>query len=260
MKIRNWCVCIVVVIAGVSFCRAQTITVAAASDLQFAFRDVAVRFEKSSGKQVKLSFGSSGNFFAQIQNGAPFDLFFSADLDYAKKLEMGGLTEPGTLYEYAVGKIVLWARSQSPLDLSSGLRVLPNPSIKKIAIANPEHAPYGRAAVAALRHEKLYDEVAGKLVLGENISQTATFVTSGGADIGIIALSLAMAPAMKDKGKYGEIPADSYAPIEQAAVILRTSQHKATAREFLAFVKSAEIVNLLKTYGFSMPATAATGP
>jgi molybdate transport system substrate-binding protein len=257
MRIRSLCVGVaLLLVAGVSLSFAQTITVAAAADLQFAFQDVATRFEKNSGKQVKLTFGSSGNFFAQIQNGAPFDLFFSADLDYAKKLDAAGLAEPGTLYDYAVGKIVLLAPQQSPLDLKRGLQVLLDPAIKKIAIANPEHAPYGRAAVAALRHEKLYDQVAGKFVLGENISQTATFVISGNADVGIVALSLALAPAMKDKGKYAEIPADDYPPIEQAAVILKSSQQKAAAREFLAFVKSPEIVDLLKTYGFSVPMNA----
>jgi molybdate transport system substrate-binding protein len=117
------------------------VTVAAAADLTFAFRDVVVKFQQQTGNQVKLSFGSSGNFFSQIQNGAPFDLFFSADVSYAKKLDDAGLTEPGTLYQYAVGKIVLWAPSGSKLDLSSGLRVLRDPAIRKIAIANPRHAP-----------------------------------------------------------------------------------------------------------------------
>jgi molybdate transport system substrate-binding protein len=261
MRIRNLCLGLAVFfIAGVLLCAAQTITVAAAADLQFAFQDVTARFEKSSGKQVKLIFGSSGNFFAQIQNGAPFDLFFSADLDYAKKLDAAGLAESGTFYEYATGKIVLWTPRQSALDLHRGLQVLLDPAIKKIAIANPEHAPYGRAAVAALRHENLYDRVSSKFVLGENISQTATFVVSGSADVGIVALSLALAPALKDKGKYAEIPDDDYPPIEQAALVLKSSQQKETARAFLAFVKSPEIVNLLKTYGFSVPAKAGTEP
>jgi molybdate transport system substrate-binding protein len=160
VKIRNLCVSVVLfLVASVSFGCAQTITVAAASDLQFAFQDVAARFEKSSGKQVKLIFGSSGNFFTQIQNGAPFDLFFSADLDYAKKLAAAGLAEPGTLYEYATGKIVLWAPQQSKTDLTRGLQGLLDPAIKKIAIANPEHAPYGRAAVAALRRISGFCEI-----------------------------------------------------------------------------------------------------
>jgi len=230
---------------------AQEITVASAADLQFAFRDVAARFEKETGKHVKLIFGSSGNFFTQIQNGAPFDLFFSADIDYPKKLEAADLAEPGTLYPYATGKLVLWVRNESKLDLSRGLRVLLDPSVGKIAMANPEHAPYGRAAVAAMRHEGVYDKVSGKFVLGENISQTASFVVSGSADIGIVALSLALAPSIKEKGRYVEVPANEYPPIEQAAVILKTSGNKQTAQQFLAFVKSPAIAELLRQYGFA---------
>lgn len=232
---------------------AQEITVAAAADLQFAFQDVAARFQKETGKNVKLIFGSSGNFFAQIQNGAPFDLFFSADIDYPKRLEAAGLAEPGTLYRYATGKIVLWITNDSKLDLKRGLQVLLDPSIKKIAIANPEHAPYGRAAVAALRHENIYDQVSSKFVLGENISQTATFVVSGSADIGIVALSLTVAPSMKTKGRYFEIPADGYPPIEQAAVVIRSSQHKDIARQYLDFLKTPSLQELLRSYGFSVP-------
>jgi len=233
--------------------RAQEITVAAASDLQFAFQEVATRFQHDRGMSVKLIFGSSGNFFTQIQNGAPFDLFFSADSEYPKRLETAGLAEPGTIYEYAVGKIVLWAPKESKLDLSRGLAVLLDESVKKIAIANPEHAPYGRAAVAALQHEKIYENVHSKFVLGENISQTASFVASGSAEIGIVALSLALAPSMRERGRYVEIPSDDYPPIRQAAVLLKSSKQKASAQQFLDYVKSRAIVELLKTYGFSLP-------
>jgi molybdate transport system substrate-binding protein len=236
--------------------RAQEITVAAAADLQFAFQDVAARFQHDSGKSAKVIYGSSGNFFAQIQNGAPFDVFFSADSEYPRKLEAAGLTEPGTIYEYAVGKIVLWAPKDSPLDLSRGLPVLLDASVKKIAIANPEHAPYGRAAVSALQYEKLYDKVHDKFVLGENISQTASFVASGSADIGIVALSLALAPSMKERGRYVEIPGDEYPPIRQAAVLLKSSKQKVVGQQFLDYVKSPAIIDLLKTYGFSLPAGA----
>jgi molybdate transport system substrate-binding protein len=233
-------------------CAAQEITVAAASDLQFALQEVKARFEKNTGTRVNVVFGSSGNFFTQIQNGAPFDLFFSADIEYPQKLEAAGLTEPGTLYEYAVGKLVLWAPKDSQLDLSSGLQVLVDPRVKKIAIANPEHAPYGRAAVAALRHEGIYDKVADRLVLGENISQTASFVVSGSADIGIVALSLALAPTLKEKGKYAEVPADEYPAIRQAAVVLKSSPQKNVAERFVAYLKTPAIVDLLKSYGFSV--------
>ena len=235
---------------------ADEITIAAAADLTFAFKNVGEKYQEQTGTQVKLSFGSSGNF-SQIQNGAPFDLFFSADISYAKKLEDAGLTEPGSLTEYAIGKIVLWAPSNSKVDMSAGLSALRDPAINKIAIANPEHAPYGRAAVAAMTHEGVYDQVKGKIVLGENISQTAQFVQSGNADIGIIALSLAMAPAMKDKGEYFEIAADDYPPIEQAAVILKSSHKKGLARKFLAFIKSADIATLMQRYGFAIPKDAS---
>jgi molybdate transport system substrate-binding protein len=239
---------------------ADEITVAAAADLTFAFKDVAAKFQEQSGTQVKLSLGSSGNFFSQIQNGAPFDAFFSADISYARKLEDAGLAEPGTLYNYAIGKIVLWVPAGSKLDLSAGARVLSDPSIRKIAIANPEHAPYGRAAVEAMRHEGIHDQVKDKIVLGENISQTAQFVQTGNADIGIIALSLAVAPGMKDKGRYFEIPAADYPPIEQAAVILKSSRKKDLARKFFAYLKTPATMALMERYGFAIPNLAASAP
>ena len=127
-------------------CTAQEITVAAAADLNYALKEIAQKFESQTGKKVQITFGSSGNFFTGIQNGAPYDLFFSADIDYPSKLEAAGLTVPGTLYEYAVGNIVLWVPNESKLNLNRGLAVLTDPSISKIAIANPKHAPYGRAA------------------------------------------------------------------------------------------------------------------
>jgi molybdate transport system substrate-binding protein len=238
-------------------CVAQEITVAAAADLQFAMQDVAARFQQETGKTVKLIYGSSGNFFQQIQNGAPFDMFFSANLDYPKKLEAAGLIEPGSYYQYAKGKIVIWVPKESKLDLSSGIRALLDPSIKKIAVANPQHAPYGQAAVAAMQKEDVYEKVKDKLVLGENISQTASFVVSGSADVGIVALSLALSPNMKDKGRYAEIPGDEYQPIEQACVIISSSMNKETARRFLAFVKTAAIADVLRSYGFEVQGGAA---
>jgi molybdate transport system substrate-binding protein len=248
---RFFLLCILFLCGGIVL--AQDLSVAAAADLQFAFKDVASQFEKDSGHHVQVTFGSSGNFFAQIQNGAPFDLFFSADSDYPKKLEAAGLTEPGSFYSYAVGKIALWAPRASALDLNRGLKVLLDPSIKKIAIANPEHAPYGRAAVAALKHENLYDQVSNKFVIGENISQTATFVASGNADVGIIALSLALSPTMQKDGKYVEIPAGDYPPLEQAAVILKSSKQKEIARQFITFLQSPATTGMMRQYGFTVP-------
>ena len=229
------------------------IKVAAAADLTYAFKDVAARFEKETGNKVSLIIGSSGNFYSQIQNGAPYDLFFSADIQYPKKLEAAGLAEKGSLYRYAVGKIVLWVPNASKLDVNKGLAVLQDPSVRKIAIANPAHAPYGVAAVAALKNEKLFDKVSGKFVLGENISQAAQFVQSGNADAGILALSLAVAPAMKEAGRYFEIPSSEYPTIEQAAIVLQSSKHKGTARQFIDFLKQPETVKLMESYGFAVP-------
>jgi molybdate transport system substrate-binding protein len=230
---------------------AETLTVAAASDLQFALKEISARYEQETGTHVQITFGSSGNFLAQIQNGAPFDLFFSADVDYPKKLTAAGLADAATLYEYATGKLILWTRTDSGLDLKAGIRLVLDPRVRKIAIANPDHAPYGRAAVAALQHENLYEKVRDKLVLGENISQAAQFADSGNADVGIIALSLALAPAMKERGKYVELPADSYPPLRQACVVLKSSPHQAAARAFLVFLRKPETIDLLKSYGFS---------
>ncbi len=234
-------------------CAGQEITVAAASDLQFVMQDVAARFQKETGKNVKLIYGSSGNFAQQLQNGAPFDMFFSANLDYAKRLEAAELTEPGSLYQYATGKIVVWVPNDSKLDVSPGLKALLDPSVKKIAIANPEHAPYGKAAVAAMQKENIYNQVKDRFVLGENISQTASFVATGSADVGIVALSLALSPNMKEKGRYVEVPANDYPAIEQACVIMRSSKNKEIARQFLRFVQSAPIKQLFQKYGFAIP-------
>lgn len=240
--------------AGAESVRAGEITIAAASDLNFAFKELTAAFEQQTGTHVKLSLGSSGNFYSQIQNGAPFDLYFSADIGFPRKLEESGHAVPGSLYRYAVGRIVVWAPKASPLQVEKlGIAVLQNPSVQKIAIANPKHAPYGRAAVAAMEKYKLYDRVKDKLVLGENISQTAQFVESGACDVGIIALALALAPSMKTAGKYWEVPMEAYPPLEQGAVILTTSKNRQAARQFLDFLKSPQGQEIMRRYGFTLP-------
>jgi molybdate transport system substrate-binding protein len=239
------------------FVAAQGLTVAAASDLQSALPTMVSQFEKETGQQVRLTFGSSGNFFTQIQNGAPFDVFLSADIDYPRRLDAARLAEPGSLYEYATGRIVLWTRSDSGIDVQRGLSVVADKSVRRIAIANPEHAPYGRAAVAALRHERLYERVQGKFVLGENISQAAQFAQSGSADVGVLALALALSPALKSSGTYVEIPDAWYPPIEQGAVILASSRQKALARQFIDYLKKPESVRILQSYGFAVPPPTA---
>ncbi len=229
---------------------AEELSVAAAADLNFALRDVAADYRRDTGNTLKISFGSSGNFFTQIQNGAPFDLFFSADVDFARNLESTSLAEPGSLYKYATGKIVLWVPNGAKLDPSRGLNSLLDPSIGKIAIANPKHAPYGRAAEAALRKAGIFDRIQHKLVMGENISQTAQFVETGNADVGIIALSLALAPTMQSRGRYATIPTDLYPPLQQAAVVIASSKKKTLAKQFLEYMKQPKARETLRRYGF----------
>lgn len=238
-----------------TFATAQQITVAAAADMRAALPQLVDAYTKKTGQTVKLSFGSSGNIANQIRNGAPFDVFFSADEEYPQQLIAEGLASKNSLYRYAVGHLVLWVPNDSPLDLSKlGINALLDPSVKKISIANPATAPYGRAAAATLRHFGIYDQVSSRLVVGENISQAAQFVESGNAQAGLIALSQALAPAMKDKGRYWTVPLDTYPTLNQAAVVLAKSKQQDAARKFLQFVRSDEAVALLAKYGFTLPA------
>lgn len=233
--------------------QAQTVRVAAAADVKFAMEDLSKEFESKTGTNVDVTIGSSGNFFAQIQNGAPFDLFFSADMEYPRKLEAAGFAEPGTLYVYAEGRIVIWTIANSGVDVAKrGWNALLDPSVEKIAIANPALAPYGRAAISALEKARIYEQVKPKLVYGENISQTAQFVQSGNAQAGIIALSLARSPGMKG-GRSWEIPAGLHPPIEQGAIVLKNARNKTAALAFLNFIKSAAGKVVLERYGFSIP-------
>jgi molybdate transport system substrate-binding protein len=236
-----------------------SVTVAAASDLTYAMNEIASNFEKATGCTVRLSMGSSGNFLTQIENGAPFDVFFSADIAYPKKLDAEGLAAPGSTYLYAIGKIVLWTRNDSRVEVGKGFAALRDPAVKKIAIANPEHAPYGRAAEEALRQSGVYDAVKDRLVLGENISQTAEFVESGNADAGILALSLVLSPAMKDKGRAWTIPENLYTPIQQGVVAVRAAANPQGARQFLDYIKMPATAALLERYGFTLSAKTPAG-
>ena len=209
------------------------LTIAAASDLQPVLPRLVAAFEKETGHTVRTTFGSSGSLFAQISNGAPFDVFLSADRGYPEQLETARLVAPGTLVVYAKGSIVLWARRSSAV-LSGGLT---SDRVKRIAIANPAYAPYGRAAVAYLHTAGLYERVRDKLVFGENVAQAAQFVQSANADIGIIPLSLAKSAPLEALGEYSIIQPSLYPPIEQAAVVVSRSKNKDAARAFLAYLQ-----------------------
>jgi molybdate transport system substrate-binding protein len=219
-----------------------------------ALKEVAEGFENKTGIKAKLLFGASGGMAQQIQNGAPFDVFFSADMDYPRQLIAAGDADGASLYQYAVGKLVLWVPANSPLDVEQkGMNALLDSSVKKISIANPQHAPYGRAAIAALKHAGLYDQVSDRLVFGENVSQAAQFVESGNAQAGFVALAHAIAPSTQGKGKYWEVPAEYYPVLAQGVVLLLHAPHKKEAAEFLEYIKRKEAVEVLRKYGFSRP-------
>ncbi len=236
-----------------SLCGAEEARIAAAADLQFALREVAGRFERDTGNTVRLTFGSSGNLYAQITNGAPFDVFLSADSDYPRRLVDSGKADGDSLVVYARGRIVLWVPRSSGLDINRGLSILLEPAVRKVALANPQHAPYGRAAVAALRHLGLYDGVKGKFVLGENVLQAMQFARSGSVDAGFVALSLALAPAAASEGRYWVVPQEFYPTIDQSAVVVSASARKKAALAFLEYLRKPDVVDLMGRYGFQNP-------
>jgi molybdate transport system substrate-binding protein len=233
------------------------VRVAAAADLNVAMGDLMARFRATHDSDVAVSFGSSGTFYAQLLNRAPFDMFFSADLEYPRQLAARGLTVPDSEFTYAIGRLVLWVPASSALDIEhQGLQALVRTPVGHLAIANPEHAPYGRAAVEALHAAGLYDAVRPALVYGENVAQALQFVQSGGADAGIIARSLAQAPGVKDKGRAFEIPETMHPRMEQGGTILNWATDLDAARAFRAFVLGPEGRAILQQHGFTLPAGA----
>jgi molybdate transport system substrate-binding protein len=231
---------------------AGELTVAVAANVQYTFEELKAEFEKQTGINIKSISGSSGKFTAQIENGAPFDVFLSADMDYPKTLAKEGLTfnDPKV---YAYGTLVLWTLND--IDLSRGMAVLNDSSIKKIAVAVPNTAPYGRQAVNALKHENLYAQVNKKLVYGESIAQVNQFITTQAADIGFTATSVVLAANMKEKGRWIEVSPDVYDPIAQGAVILKHAEkeHLEEAKTFFDFLYSGKAGEIFKRYGYKLP-------
>lgn len=231
------------------------LSVAAAADLKFALEAAVPEFRKSRPDvDVKVTCGSSGSFFAQISNGAPFDLFLSADADYPARLLEAGLAVPGSGFVYGIGRLVVWVRKDSPLEIERrGALALADPAVQKVAIANPRHAPYGRAAEAALTSLGLFDAVKEKLVFGENVAQAAQFVESGAADAGVVALSLALAPGMAAKGRWVEVPAPSYPALRQTGVVVKGAKGASSAALFREFLIGPGGRAVLARYGFVPP-------
>ena len=228
---------------------------AAAADLRFALDELTGAFRRAHPDlAVSVAYGSSGNLYSQLLSGAPFDVFLSADVVYPRQLAARDLTVPDSEFSYATGQLVVWVPATSGLDVEHlGLRALADGSAKHVAIANPAHAPYGRAAEAALRSAGVYDEVRPKLVLGESVSQALQFVQSGAADAGVVALSLAVSPTA-GQGRYAAVPLDLYPRIDQSGVVLRAAADRNAAMTFRAFMLGGSARAVLKRFGFTVPA------
>ncbi|MEO8345617.1 MAG: molybdate ABC transporter substrate-binding protein [Betaproteobacteria bacterium] len=233
---------------------AEVPNVAAASDLQFALPEIAAAFQRDTGRTVRLTFGSSGNFRRQIAEGAPFEMFLSADEAMVESLaKEGRAVDAGT--RYATGRIVLFVPIGSPLALDptfADLKLaLVDGRVQRFAIANPEHAPYGRAAEQSLRSAGIWEAMVPRLVLGENVSQAAQFATSGSAQGGIVAYSLALAPSLASKGASVLLPAGSHAPLQQRMLLIKGAGE--TARAFYAYLQQPPARAVFKRFGFTLP-------
>ncbi|MEI7835080.1 MAG: molybdate ABC transporter substrate-binding protein [Planctomycetota bacterium] len=239
--------------AGTKTVRA-VVTIAAAADLKFALDEILVEFCKQHPDvDVKVAYGSSGSFFAQLSIATPFDLYLSADIEYPRQLAAKGLAA-GPVFEYARGRLAVWAPAGSKADLDApGMAGLAGDSVRTVAIANPRHAPYGRAAVAAMKQYGVYEKLQHKLVLGENVAQAAQFAQAGAVDAGVIALSLAMAPAMKQAGRFRPVPPEACPPIVQGGIIMKAAAHPAAARMLRDFVLGPDGRGLLQRNGLGLP-------
>lgn len=232
--------------------RAETLTVAVAANVKYAFTEIAQAFRRETGIEVQASYGASGALAAQVRNGAPFDLFLSANMKYPQTLYEEKLAA-GAPVVYVYGVLVLW--TMNPLDLGKGMQVLASSGVNRIAVANPRLAPYGVQAINALQHVNLYASLAPKLVYGESISQVSQYILSGAADIGITAKSVVLAPSLQGKGKWVDVPEDSYQPIAQGMVILKHGEaaHKQAVQRFAAFLSSPEARDIFRKYGYRLP-------
>ncbi|MGI4884170.1 MAG: molybdate ABC transporter substrate-binding protein [Janthinobacterium lividum] len=226
------------------------VTVAAAADLKYVLDSLVTIFNREHpAAQVSVVYGSSGKFYEQLSHGAPFDIFFSADSNYPKRLQQAGLTA-GAPHPYALGQLVLWSKKLDPSK--KGMNTLLDPQVQHVAIANPAHAPYGQKAEEVLRHYKLYDQVKPRLVMGENIAQAAQYAATGAADVGLLAYSLALSPELRHQGKFYLIPATAHTPLQQSYVLLKQAQGNAGAAAFAAFMASPVARQALHKYGFEL--------
>ena len=234
------------------------LTIAAASDLQTVLPELTAGFERSTGISARVTLGSSGSFVAQIQNGAPFDVFLSADADYPRRLATTGHVEAATVYDYATGVLVMWTRRDSRLDVMKGLPLLGDAQVRRIAIANPAMAPYGRAAIAAFHTAGIADVVQKKLIFAENVSQAAQLALSGNVDVALVGHAIALGAPLRTAGRFYEVPDRMHPPIIQSAAIVTASRNKANARAFLTYLRTADAGMTLRSFGFGVPTASTT--
>jgi molybdate transport system substrate-binding protein len=250
-----WCVLFIALCCGASLC-AQTLRIAAAADLQQALPELVQAFRvKHPNASMEAVYGSSGNFVTQIVSGAPFDVFLSADMRYPENLNAKGMTTAKPR-RYAVGTLVVWVGKQTRTNIDdavqkTGLAVVNDPRVRRVAIANPAHAPYGERAKEALEAKNLWSAVQKRLVLADNVAQAAQFAQTLNVDVAIISLSLALTPAMQKAGSYAPIDRKLYTPLEQGIVALKRSSEPMLANEFVEYVCSPEGASILARYGFS---------
>lgn len=247
---RRWL--LILLIASLPAHAGGQITIAAAADLKFAMDEIVTLFGKSHPDSlVTTIYGSSGKFQTQIRQGAPYDLYFSADIAYPRALKSEGFAT-GDVQPYALGRIVLWSVSRGALKLCD----LTDPSVRKIAIANPRHAPYGKRAEEALKAAGVWDKIEAKLVYGDNVAQTAQFVQTGNADAGIIALSQALSTGLSRQGSYTLIAQSQHQPLEQGFILTRRAADNPGAQAFARFIASHDARAIMTRYGFVLPADA----
>jgi molybdate transport system substrate-binding protein len=228
--------------------QAQTVKIAAAANLRYILEEIKTNYcHVNPGTDIILNFGSSGTFYQQIINGADYNIFMAADRIYPDRLKSQGVVS-GDVKTYAFGKLVLWSNS---IDVSKGLDILTDKSVNRIAIANPELAPYGERSVQCLKFYNLFEKIKDKIVYADNIAQAAQFAQTGNAEAGFIALALAMSPEMK--GTYFVIDTKSYKPVEQAMVLIKNGQTNPEAVKFMNYIMSAECKPVFEKYGFILP-------
>ncbi|MFD2570892.1 molybdate ABC transporter substrate-binding protein [Spirosoma soli] len=229
---------------------AQSLRVAVAANAQFVMESLSDAFQKQTGVTIEPIVSSSGKLTTQIQQGAPFDVFLSADMDYPNALHKQGLTTTAPTV-YAYGSLVLWTLGNLPI--SADLKVLQNSAVRHIAIANPALAPYGQAAMSLLKYRNLVETTKAKLVYGESISQVNQYILSGAAEVGITAKSVVLDPSLKQRGRWVDLPPPGYSPIAQGVVVLKRSSQAKTAQQFVQFLRSSTARRIIQQYGYRFP-------